>query len=158
VSPLGVLHHHLRWLPTTTCNNHGTGDGSMTTAEPTAAVVAPAATPPPSPLMATTTTPCGPSTLTPRLAPFRCGLVLRGGGLTSSSLSRRPCWSMLSPTVFLHSRMTRPLHWPWRLHLQWHGHYGQTLALSSTIFLRSRSVQSSCRPWRLHLRWRGHHG
>jgi hypothetical protein len=78
----------------TTRNNRGVDNGDTTTVEPVAAtsvaaVVALAATPPPPPFTAATTTPRGPSTLTTGLAPFRCGLVLRGGG-------RRPASSPVS--------------------------------------------------------------
>jgi hypothetical protein len=81
--PTGVLRHHLRWPTTTTRDNRGTDDDGMTTAEPTTVVVVvvPAATPPPPPLTATTATPHGPSTSTPRPAPFRCGPIPGGGGV-----------------------------------------------------------------------------
>jgi hypothetical protein len=99
--PLGVLHHHFQWPTTTSCDNRGADNGSTTIAEPAAAatVAAPAATLPPPPFTTTTATPRGPSTSTPGPAPFRCGLV--PGGSTSSSLSHRPCWPALFPTVFL---------------------------------------------------------
>jgi hypothetical protein len=54
----------------------------------------------------------------------RSDVAWMGGGSTSSSLSRRPCWSTLSPTAFLRSRLTRPLRRPWRIHLRRRGHRG----------------------------------
>jgi hypothetical protein len=67
----------------TTCDNRGADDDDTITTEPTTAVVvvAPTVTPPPPPLTATMATPRGPSTSTPRLAPFRCDLVPKGGGV-----------------------------------------------------------------------------
>jgi hypothetical protein len=68
----------------TTCDNRGAGDSGTTTADSAAAiavvaaVVAPTATPLALPLTATMATPRGPSSSTPGLAPFRCGLVLGG--------------------------------------------------------------------------------
>jgi hypothetical protein len=71
-----VLRHRLRWPTMTTRDNCSADDGGTTTAEPMAAtdVVVPAVTPPPPPLTAAMATPRGPSTSTPRLTPFRCGL------------------------------------------------------------------------------------
>jgi hypothetical protein len=75
----------------TTCDNHDVDDGNTTTVEPVAAavaaMVAPTVTPPPLPLTATMATPRGPSTSTPGLAPFRCGLVSGGGGQRTTTSS-----------------------------------------------------------------------
>jgi hypothetical protein len=46
-------------------------------------------------------------------------------GLMSSNLSHRPCWTVLSPTVFLCTSLTQPLRHPWRIHLRQHGHRGR---------------------------------
>jgi hypothetical protein len=60
-------------------------------------VAAPAATPPPLPLTAVTATPHGPSTLTPGLAPFRCGPVSGGGGARCPAASPIGHAGRLSP-------------------------------------------------------------
>jgi hypothetical protein len=84
---------------TTTYDNRGVDDGDTTTATATA-VVAPAATPPLPPLTATMAKPCGPSTSTPGLTPFRCGLVHEGVG------GRRQA---ASPIVMLADALTNGL-------------------------------------------------